>query len=228
MDAEPEERAEPDVRRFAAAVAHELRTPLSALSGEVEVALRRERTPETYRDILARVGDLVAELVDLTGDLAAFANVGYPGILRSDPPRLSDCVATNGRYEPGVAALDDCVGSRRVVGDQAILARAIGLLMDHAVRHRPDGAAVRIRNVPSSDAGAGDDSIVLAIEAVPGFAPQVWSPLPGTPGLAPVEQAALLRLPAAAGMIHGCGGSVDVRCTAGSAFVRIQLRAAQS
>ena len=40
---------------FAAAVAHELRTPLAALSGEVDVALRRERSAAAYRDALVRI-----------------------------------------------------------------------------------------------------------------------------------------------------------------------------
>jgi signal transduction histidine kinase len=33
-----------ELEAFAAAVAHELRTPLAALSGEVDIALRRDRT----------------------------------------------------------------------------------------------------------------------------------------------------------------------------------------
>jgi signal transduction histidine kinase len=33
-----------DLEVFAAAVAHEIRTPLSAVAGEVEVALRRQRS----------------------------------------------------------------------------------------------------------------------------------------------------------------------------------------
>jgi signal transduction histidine kinase len=38
--------------RFLAEAAHELRTPLTALQGELELALRRERSPENYRKAL--------------------------------------------------------------------------------------------------------------------------------------------------------------------------------
>ncbi len=39
-------------RRFAGDASHQLRTPLTALLGQVQVALRRERSPEEYRRVL--------------------------------------------------------------------------------------------------------------------------------------------------------------------------------
>lgn len=38
--------------RFVAEASHELRTPLTALKGELELALRRERDPEAYREFI--------------------------------------------------------------------------------------------------------------------------------------------------------------------------------
>lgn len=42
-------------QRFSAELSHELRTPLSRVIAEAELALRRERTPEEYRDTLELV-----------------------------------------------------------------------------------------------------------------------------------------------------------------------------
>ncbi len=59
--------------RFTAYAAHELRTQVAVLRGEAELALRRPRTPEGYRETLtavassaARLGELVDGLVLLT------------------------------------------------------------------------------------------------------------------------------------------------------------------
>jgi signal transduction histidine kinase len=46
------ERAFRQVRQFTADASHELRTPLTAMRGQTEVALRKERTAEEYRQVL--------------------------------------------------------------------------------------------------------------------------------------------------------------------------------
>jgi signal transduction histidine kinase len=42
-------------QRFSAEISHELRTPLAKLQGEAELALRRERTPDQYRQALGAI-----------------------------------------------------------------------------------------------------------------------------------------------------------------------------
>src|SRR4029077_13550209 len=42
-------------RRFAGEASHQLRTPLAAVIGQVEVALRRDRSPDEYRRVLDSV-----------------------------------------------------------------------------------------------------------------------------------------------------------------------------
>jgi signal transduction histidine kinase len=56
-------------RLFAAAASHELRSPLTAIRGEVEVALRRERDGGDYREALASVQARVVEMSETIGHL---------------------------------------------------------------------------------------------------------------------------------------------------------------
>jgi signal transduction histidine kinase len=49
-------------RNFSAELSHELRTPLSAISAEAEIALRKERGADEYRDSLERISERASEL----------------------------------------------------------------------------------------------------------------------------------------------------------------------
>ena len=67
--------------RFTSDASHELRAPLAIIAAEVDLALRRDRTPESYRETLRTVADAVSELEQLVEALLAAARV-------SDAPRL--------------------------------------------------------------------------------------------------------------------------------------------
>jgi two-component system OmpR family sensor kinase len=56
-------------RRFTADASHELRTPLTVLRGELEVALRRERSQEEYARVLRSALDEAERLSRLADDL---------------------------------------------------------------------------------------------------------------------------------------------------------------
>jgi signal transduction histidine kinase len=60
---------------FTASAAHELRTPVTVMKGELQLALRRERTEEDYRDTLRRTLRQVEQLAELVEGLMALTRV---------------------------------------------------------------------------------------------------------------------------------------------------------
>ncbi len=61
------------LRRFAGDVSHELRTPLTVLRGEAEFALRRERSPDDYRQALRTIVKEAVHMTDIVEDLLLLA-----------------------------------------------------------------------------------------------------------------------------------------------------------
>lgn len=61
------------LRRFAGDVSHELRTPLAVLRGEAELALRRDRTPEEYREALRTIAREAQSMTTIVEDLLLLA-----------------------------------------------------------------------------------------------------------------------------------------------------------
>lgn len=76
-------RMDRDRRAFLADISHELRTPITVIRGEAEIALRNPKTPsEDYRQALQRIIDLSVQLGDYVHDLLAEA--------RSEPRNLDE------------------------------------------------------------------------------------------------------------------------------------------
>jgi signal transduction histidine kinase len=78
-------------RTFIAEAAHELRTPITALRGELELAMRRERSPEKYRETLRYLTEDVRRLQGLSERLLESAS-SQERALNLTPLSLQACV----------------------------------------------------------------------------------------------------------------------------------------
>ena len=229
MSALKESVPEP-LEAFAAAVAHELRTPLAALSGEVDIALRRERSAAAYRDALARIAVSVAELIELTGDLTFLGQESGDDPLTARRARVERIFSRVGeRYTSTPAiefTIDPAVSELAVIGDEGLLARAVTLLVEHAVRHRRERARVTVRAESLDAPGTSRVEIVVA-GGEGAFWPNTWQSLgPAADESGPALGSGPLRLLTADRIIRRCGGTLHASGPATGPFgVHIRLRA---
>jgi heavy metal sensor kinase len=157
------EAAFAQAKRFSADAAHELRTPLTALKGEMEVALRAARPPEEYRRVLHSGLEEVEHLIRLVEDLLLFSRSA--AALRPPPARVEleplvlEALEAGARRAQGtgVTVRADAIERAAVLGDAGALRRALGNLVDNAIKYTPAGGKVEL----SLLAGEGQARIVV-------------------------------------------------------------------
>ncbi|MDJ0837488.1 MAG: HAMP domain-containing sensor histidine kinase [Acidobacteriota bacterium] len=126
--------------RFVAEAAHELRTPLTSLRGDLELALRRERKPEEYREFIQEALTDVDRLKSLAFDLLEGAR-GRAGHLELTgiPLRVLIDEAMERRSKSLIqAGLDVSIlvpDHLRVSANRSGTIRILENLLDNAVRH---------------------------------------------------------------------------------------------
>jgi heavy metal sensor kinase len=146
------QRAADELRRFTADAAHELRTPLSILQAEAEVALRMPRSADEYRRVLEvtldeskRLGRLADRLLTLCRHDSGLQpmrheEVQFDALVRDvvDQVRVT-------ADEKGVvlanAPLAECV----ITGDDIQLSQLLFNLLDNAVKFTKPGGKVVVQ-----------------------------------------------------------------------------------
>lgn len=77
-------------RRFISNASHELSTPLTSVSSQLEVAMQKNRSQEEYREVISSVYDDVRELQQLTQSLLDIAKAGSQGTIDLTEVRLDE------------------------------------------------------------------------------------------------------------------------------------------
>lgn len=137
--------------RFTAEAAHELRTPVTSMLGEVEVALRAPRTAEEYRATLTSVREDVERLRRLVGALLALARLDA-GLLdgEREPTRAAELAGAALAAEAPLLTAAGCQARMDVAADpelevhRTLVEVALGNLLRNVARHAP-GAPVVLR-----------------------------------------------------------------------------------
>ena len=171
------EAAHASQHRFVADASHELRTPLAALRAEIEVALRRERSPVDYqrtlesnRHELERLSNLVENLLalaalDATRPQQAKSPVDLALVCRDVAEQLSPLAAAQ-----NVRLQLELSESVSISGDVFSIERAVRNLVENALRHTPSGEEIVVRAGPENGGmliSVIDRGVGIAVEHQP-------------------------------------------------------------
>ena len=149
---------------FSADIAHELRTPVSNLLMQTQVALSRARAPDDYREVLYSALEEYDRLSRMISDMLFLAKADNGQLVPNREPLdlAQEVDALSEFYEPlaterGVALRRQ--GEGTVSGDRLMLRRALGNLIANALRHTPDAGLVTIEIDR-----AGEAAVRVAVE----------------------------------------------------------------
>jgi signal transduction histidine kinase len=150
---------------FLADIGHEIRTPLTVLRGEAEVALRGAKSVDDHRETLAHIVRLTGQMGRLVEDLL-FLSRAEVGAIRFEmqPVSLQDVLdvalaegrvlaAANGLVLESFVPCETCV----VRGDPERLVQALLIVIDNAVKYSDAGGTIEI----GLDCGAPEATVTI-------------------------------------------------------------------
>lgn len=145
---------------FIVHAAHELRSPLTLLYGELALAVRRSRDADDYRRSINEALEAASALKTLAEDLLVLARIG------ATPEQPAERVEVGEIVRRVVAALDSEVVARSLAvrvdgscragrGRSRDIERVFRNIVENAIRHSPDRGTIEIR------CNDGDDGRVM-------------------------------------------------------------------
>lgn len=165
------------IKRFASDASHDLKTPLTVIRGEIDIAMRKERDAREYKTTLATILDETRRLervidnllflsrIDALAHRVPLERVGLDEVVlevfeKTQPLALKKGVTL------GIEAVEAAI----VNGDAILLNRLVMNLLDNALKYTSPGGRVEISLVRSGERAlftVKDTGIGIPEEALP-------------------------------------------------------------
>ncbi len=161
--------------QFSADLAHELRTPIANILGEAQVALTRDRTSDEYREVIESTVGECERLSGIVDNLLFVARVdaAREPIARKqfDARAAVEKIATFYQTiaEDHHVAIS-CSGEGQTYADPALFERAVGNLVDNALRFTPGNGSIQIvlaQHAADFEVAVSDNGCGIAPEHLP-------------------------------------------------------------
>lgn len=140
------------IQQFTADASHELKTPLTTMRGEAEVALMSDLTPEEYRKVLRSIIEEVERMSAIVENLLLLARADANAVqLKREPVAFHEVVMTV--YEQmeaiarrkGVLLEIEEMDETIVEGDPLWLQQIVTNLLNNAIKYTPEGGRVSVK-----------------------------------------------------------------------------------
>ncbi len=148
---------------FSANIAHELRTPISNLMTQTQVALSSARDKDAYKEILYSSLEEYERMAQMVGDMLYLAQTDN-GLLKPGQQKVDLAGETQGLFDYFEAWAEErsvaltLTGAATVPGDRLMLRRALSNLLSNAILHTPPGRTVHV------SLGSHDGRATVAVE----------------------------------------------------------------
>ena len=161
--------------QFVGDASHELRTPIAVIRTTAELALRRTRSPESYRASLEQITTESERMTQLVEDLLTLARSdAHTAEMPAEPLEVSELLEEVCREMSGLAELRGIeirteLTPQLIIGNRTSLHRLFLVLLDNAVKYSYQGGQVQARviaglthvRVAIEDTGCGIDEVNL-------------------------------------------------------------------
>lgn len=159
------DKAFASIRAFTGNASHELRTPISLLRTEIEVALYLPRKPEEYRATLSRLHEETMRMTNLVENLLSLARADGGAealtLMPIDLDSLFERIGQTWKKSMQLALIDFRVEVQNhgvaILGDPTSVSRLLSILLENACKFTSPGGSVVL------SAAAAGDSIVLSV-----------------------------------------------------------------
>lgn len=144
-------------QRFSGDAAHQLRTPLTVLRGQIDVALMRPRSTEEYREFLETISENTTQLQNIIESLLFLARDegGHENPLDRQRLFLDDWLAGYAERWNESTRVQDLtwdLQSRQVLDvSPTLLRQLLDNLIDNAIKYSPAGTPILIASIDQAE-----------------------------------------------------------------------------
>jgi heavy metal sensor kinase len=139
-------------KQFTSDASHELRTPLAVMRGDMEIALRRERSPQEYQRVLGSNLEEIVRLTRLIEDLLMLARADSGRVeLRCEPvdlnklcQQMTDYISPLAEQRQQVLSYDSENADVYINADLQRIKQMLLNLLDNAIKYTEPGGNITL------------------------------------------------------------------------------------